>query len=73
MRQPQFHPKKNDFFFALLVAAMFAVTVVGAIVGALDLAGDRVAVNYAQTREAPGALRAAPEKAPQLARAGPGR
>jgi hypothetical protein len=73
MQQPQFHPGKNDFFFAFLMTAVFVITVAGAIGGYLDLARGRVDVDYVKTRGAPVALRDATERAPQIARAGPGR
>jgi len=44
MQQPQFHPGKNDFFFAFLMTAVFVITVAGAIGGYLDLARGRVDV-----------------------------
>jgi hypothetical protein len=71
MRQSQFRPGKNDFFFACLISAMFAVTVFGIIAGTLDLVRGR-AESYAKTRGAPVALHDAREQAPQVARAGPG-
>jgi len=71
MQQPQFHPGKNDFFFAFLMTAVFVITVAGAIGGYLDRG--RVDVDYAKTRGAPVALRDATEQAPQVARAGPER
>jgi hypothetical protein len=72
MRQSQFRPGKNDFFFACLITAMFAVTVVGVIAGTLDLVRGR-AETYAKTRGAPVALHDARGATPQAARAGPGR
>ena len=71
MQQTQFHPGKNDFFFAFLMTAVFVITVAGAIGGYLDRG--RVDVDYAKTRGAPVALRDATERAPQVARAGPER
>jgi len=73
MRQLKLYPEKNDFFFALLVTAVFAVCVVGAVAGSLDLARGRVGVDYAKTRGAPVALGDARKQAPQVARAGPER
>jgi hypothetical protein len=66
----QFYPAKNDFFFALLIAAVFAVTVAGAITGSLDLARGRVGADYAKTRAATIALRGNEEQAPQVKHAG---
>jgi len=66
----KFHAGKNDIFFACVVVAMFAVTVVGVIAAGLDFARDRVEANYAKTRVGPVALRAT-EQEPKVARAGP--
>jgi hypothetical protein len=68
MRYAKFQAGKNDFFFAFVVAAMFAVTVVGAVAGVLDLARARVDVFVAKTQEAPAAARGAGRQALQVAR-----
>ena len=73
MRQPQFHPRKNDFFFALLVAAGVAVTAVGAVTGYLDFARGRVAANVAKARAPAIALHDAGRQAPKVERAGVGK
>jgi hypothetical protein len=39
MKYSQFDAGKNDFFFAFVMVAMFAVTVVSAVAGYVDFAG----------------------------------
>ena len=57
----RFDVGKNDFCFAFVIAAVFTVTVAGAIIGCLDLARGRVGADYAKTLAAPIALRGAPQ------------
>ncbi|HUD27103.1 MAG TPA: hypothetical protein VMQ45_15575 [Burkholderiaceae bacterium] len=73
MKQSQFYPGKNDFFFACLITAMFAVTLFGVIAGTLDLIRGHAGAVYAATPMAPIALAGAGEQAPHEARAGPRR
>ncbi|HEX4583665.1 MAG TPA: hypothetical protein VH183_02465 [Burkholderiaceae bacterium] len=73
MRQARFQAGKNDFFFAFVVAAMFAFTVVGVVAGVLDLARGNAGVVVAKAQELPGAARSAGAQVTQVARADPGR
>jgi hypothetical protein len=53
MKQFQFHPfqrQKNDVFFAFVMAAVFAVTVVVAVAGAFDVARAPAGADVAKTR-----------------------
>jgi len=63
------HPRKNDFFFAFLLAAVFAVTIVGEVAGVVSVAR-RADTEVAKARQAPAAARSVGEQAPLLARAG---
>jgi hypothetical protein len=71
MQYSKFHPAKNDFCFAFVMAAMFVVTIVGAVAGVVDIARGRAAADSAGTPTTSVALRGANEQAPQAARAGP--
>jgi hypothetical protein len=73
MKEPQFYPAKNDFFFAFVIGAMFVVTVVGAIAGYVDFARGHAGGDFAKTRAVPITLQRAHPQEPQIARAGPAR
>ncbi len=53
---PQFHPRKNDFAFALLMSAVFA-GVVGAVAGTVKLVVGPVSVDSAKVQGTTVALR----------------
>jgi hypothetical protein len=73
MQYSKFHPAKNDFCFAFVMAAMFVVTIVGAVAGAVQMARGHAAADSAATQTTSVALRGANEHAPRAARAGPAR
>ncbi|HEX4596398.1 MAG TPA: hypothetical protein VH278_01310 [Burkholderiaceae bacterium] len=53
MKQFQFHAferQKNDVFFAFVMAAVFAITVVGAVAGAFDVARGHAGADMAKAR-----------------------
>lgn len=56
MKYSHFDPGKNDFFFGFVIAAVFVVTVAGAVVGYVDLAREHANAQSAKVREAPVAL-----------------
>ena len=70
MKQPHLYPEKNDFCFALLIAAAFAVTVAAAVIGGRELAPGPVGADYAKTQGARIALRGADKPVPQVQGAG---
>jgi hypothetical protein len=72
MKHEVFHPRKNDFFFAFLMAAVFAVTIVGEVAGVLSVGREQVAVESAKAKagQARVALAGASERAPPVALSG---
>jgi hypothetical protein len=73
MKYSHFDPGKNDFFFAFVIAAVFVVTVAGAVVGYVDLAREHADAESAKVREAPVALDVARGHGSELAGAGAAR
>jgi hypothetical protein len=52
MKRFEFHAferQKNDVFFAFVMAAVFAITVVGAVAGAFDVARGHSGADYAKS------------------------
>ncbi len=70
MKHAQFHQRKNDFCFAFLIAAVFAITLVGAVAGSLDLVRGRAGGESAKTQEVSVALRGPGEQASNVAHTG---
>jgi hypothetical protein len=70
MKYSQFKQRKNDFAFAFVMAAMFAVTVVGAVAGYVDMARGRLGADSAKTQGPSLALRGPAEQVPHVANAG---
>ncbi len=69
MKRFEFHRRKNDFCFAFVIAAMFAVTIVGAVAGYRDIARGAAGVQAAKAQAAPVAHRET-GKQEQVAHAG---
>ena len=70
MKHAQFHQRKNDFCFGFLIAAVFAITLVGAVAGSLDLVRGRAGEESAKTREVSVALRGTGEQASNVSHTG---
>ena len=70
MKHEVFETRKNDVFFAFLMAAIFAVMLVGELAGALSLVHARAGAEYAKTHPARVAMGDAGERAPLVAPAG---
>ena len=70
MRYEKYEGRKNDVFFGLLVAAMFAVMQFGVVAVYLDLAQIRFRADSAKAPQDAIALHTAGEHVPQIARAG---
>lgn len=70
MKHHQFQPRKNDFAFAFLLAAVFAVTIAAGVAGTLDIARARASVEAAKAQTAPVAHRDTGEPESQIAHAG---
>jgi len=70
MKYSQFDPGKNDFFFGFVIAAVFVISVAGAVVGYVDIAREHANAQSAKVREAPVALDVARGQAAEVAGAG---
>jgi hypothetical protein len=54
MKQFQFHPfkpRRNDVFYAFVLAAMFAVSVAGAVIGAVSLVHGQPSADVAKAHD----------------------
>jgi hypothetical protein len=73
MKQFQVHAyerQKNDVWFAFVMAAMFAISVVGVVAGAFDAARDHAGADLAKARGQVIVMRDSAHEAVQAARAG---
>jgi len=70
MQYSKFHPAKNDICFAFVMAAVFVVTIVGAVAGTMDQARGPVIATPADTEATSVAFRSTGEQEPEAAHAG---
>ena len=57
MKDSRFQTGRNDFFYALLIAAVLSVTLSGALIGTLELARGRAVAEVAKAQVTHLALR----------------
>lgn len=69
MSYSKFHPRKNDFAFAFLMAVVFAF-IVGAVAGTVNLISARMAVDAAKAQGTSLAMRGPSDQADRVVPSG---